>query len=309
MTKVNNYLKQFLNVYWLRPESALWRTMDCIKMEGIEFEKPIIDVGCGDGIFSFLRTGGKFGLDFDMFLSVGNLDKFFKNADIYNSFDRKKVIPSIIQKPKYRIDVGLDWKQTLLDKAGTLGFYDKLIKYDANYKIPLENDSFNTVFSNIVYWLDNVEGVLKEFSRIVTDEGKIVLLLPDKSIKNCYVYNYYLKNKSSWAKLLDGGRYKQMKKCYSYREWEQIFIKSNLEIAFHDTHLSERLIKLWDIGLRPLSPVLIEMSNKLEGMNRKRIKKEWIKICFNICKSFLEEELGRSDNVFHLFVLEKKKSM
>ena len=304
---VEEYLKQFLNVYWLRPETALWRTIDCVKMEELKFEKPILDIGCGDGIFSFIRAGGQFGLGFDMYLSVGNFDNFFANADIYNTFNENKLIYDIVQKPKYKIDVGLDWKQALLDKANFIGLYDKLIKHDANYRLPLEDNSFNTVFSNTMYWLDNVEGALREFVRIVTEEGKIILMLPDKNIKNYYIYNYYLQNKSLWAKLLDRGRYEQMKKCYAYDEWKRFFDSANLEIVSHDTHLSERLIRLWDIGLRPLSPVLIKMANSLGEAKRKEIKEEWIRICYDICKPFLEEESHQQNNLFHLFVLKRKK--
>lgn len=308
MTKIDEYLKQFLNVYWLRPETALWRTIDCVKMEKIKFEKPIIDIGCGDGIFSFIRAGGQFGSGFDMYSSVGNLDQFFENVDIYNVFNENNSIYALLQKQKYKIDVGLDWKQPLLDKAEFLGLYDKLIRHDANYKLPLEDHSFNTVFSNTVYWLDNAEGALKEFARIVTDKGKIILMLPDKNIRDYFIYNHYLKNKSLWAKLLDRGRYEQMKKCYSYDEWGKIFSNANLEVIFHDMNISQQFFKFWDIGLRPLSPVLIKMANSLGETKRKKMKEEWLKICFEICKPFLEEELKRKDNVFHLFVLKRREA-
>jgi len=306
MTKIDKYLKQFLNVHWLRPETALWRTMDCVKMDELEFKKPIIDIGCGDGIFSFVRGGGQFGLSFDMFLSVGNLDKFSQGADIYDSFNKNNLVYDIVKKPDYKIDVGIDWKQTLLNKANFIGLYEKLIKHDVNYKLPLKDNSFNTVFSNIVYWLDNIDGALKEFSRIITDRGKIILMLPDKKIKKYYIYNEYLRNKSLWVKLLDRGRYEQMKKYYSYQEWKKLFKKAGLEIIFHDTLLSTKLIKFWDIGLRPLSPALIKMANSLGKEKRKEIKKEWIKICYDISRSFLEDELKRKDNLFHLFVLKIK---
>lgn len=53
-----DYLAQFMNLHWLRPETALWRTLDCMVLQDIEFFPPIIDVGCGDGLFSFTRGGG-----------------------------------------------------------------------------------------------------------------------------------------------------------------------------------------------------------------------------------------------------------
>jgi hypothetical protein len=35
---------------------------------------------------------------------------------------------------------------------------------------------------------------------------------------------------------------------------------------------------MWDIGLRPISPVTIKMANILEPKQRKKIKEEWIDI-------------------------------
>lgn len=50
-------LKNFLNAYWLRPETAMWRALDAISMNDFEFLSPSLDLGCGDGVFSFLRGG------------------------------------------------------------------------------------------------------------------------------------------------------------------------------------------------------------------------------------------------------------
>ncbi len=303
-----DYLKQFLNVYWLRPEVALWRTIDCMKMQAIDFPKPIADIGCGDGIFSFLRAGGKFGLGFDSFLSVDNLDNFFSNADIYNAFDAKKMNYDIVQEPTYKIDVGLDWKKSLLQKAKGLGLYEKTIEHGANYALPLADCSFNTVFSNILYWLDNKKDALKEFNRIVAPSGKIVLLVPDKQFKECLVYNEFLKNGSIWAKLLDRGRYNTMKNCLFFEEWLRLFESAGLEVIFHDTYFSKRFIQFWDIGLRPLSPCLIEMANALDKKKRMQVKEKWIESCFAICSSFQKEELQEKNGMFHLFVLRKKEN-
>jgi len=78
-----NSLNNFLNVFWLRPETALWRSLDVEAMDRFNFKSPSLDLGCGDGIFSFIRAGGSFANDFDAF-DVANLDQFFENVDIFN---------------------------------------------------------------------------------------------------------------------------------------------------------------------------------------------------------------------------------
>ncbi len=55
---MKNVLMKFLNAFWLRPETALWRTLDVESMRDFEFVSPSLDLGCGDGTFSFVRGGG-----------------------------------------------------------------------------------------------------------------------------------------------------------------------------------------------------------------------------------------------------------
>jgi len=293
----NKYLREFLNVFWLRPESAMWRTIDCMKLDGIEFKSPIIDVGCGDGIFSFIRACGEFGIGHDMFLSVDH-----NNIDIYDSSSKNEC--DITKAPNYYIDVGLDHKQNLLDKATNTHLYKKLIRYDVNQKLPFDDGEFETIFCNMLYWIDYCGDALMEFQRIISKNGSIVLMLPDTKLKEYYVYNQYLNKGSKWAKLIDGGRYSHVKHCHNYREWANMFNCAGLKIVHHDMLLSERLIKFWDVGLRPISRLLIKMSNAID--NREELKREWIDTLYPICESFVDEDLKRQQNTYHLFVLVRK---
>ncbi|MGO6903974.1 methyltransferase type 11, partial [Rhizobium ruizarguesonis] len=56
---------QLLNVFWLRPETALWRYLDIEAMRDFQFIGRSLDFGCGDGLFSFIRAGGEFDPLFD----------------------------------------------------------------------------------------------------------------------------------------------------------------------------------------------------------------------------------------------------
>ncbi len=83
----NPYFDQFLSVFWLRPETALWRSIDTLAMRDFEFLEPSLDLGCGDGIFSFVRAGGCFDITFDAFQAVGKLDHFFDKVDIFDDYN------------------------------------------------------------------------------------------------------------------------------------------------------------------------------------------------------------------------------
>lgn len=166
----NNVLNAFLNAYWLRPETALWRTVDVESMKEFEFKSPSLDLGCGDGTFSFLRGNGAFDDTYDVFMDVENLDKYYENFDVYNSFHNDTKV-KIKRYADYKIDVGLDHKQNLINKAKKLNLYNKFVLTNANDKLPFEDESFASVFSNIIYWLDNPENTFKEIYRVLVKGG------------------------------------------------------------------------------------------------------------------------------------------
>ena len=128
---------ELLNVFWLRPETAMWREIDISAMVPFKIRSPSLDLGCGDGIFSFIRAGGGLDEGFDAFRAVARLDRFFENADVFDAFD-ESVNPVVTHPPGYRIDCGFDHKENLLRKAKQLGLYSNLKVGDANhpYRLP-----------------------------------------------------------------------------------------------------------------------------------------------------------------------------
>lgn len=279
--KVEEILKNFLNVYWLRPESALWRTIDVLAMDSFTFESPSLDLGCGDGIFSFIRAGGEFGFGFDMFQSVSSLDKYFENVDIYNYFDEKKIHPVIRKSPNYIIDVALDHKEALLKKAAIIGLYRKMVCWDVNLGLPFEDGSFKTIFSNIIYWLKKPQDVFKEVARILASNGKAVVMLPNSTMKDySFYYRLFVKTGDyawKWLEKIDRGRLSDnIKHTNDDEAWRRIFSKAGLQVVKHTQHLSKTVIETWDIGLRPIFPLLHKMASRIDAEKLIEIKKEWI---------------------------------
>src|SRR5581483_5158498 len=99
------------------------------------------------------------------------------------------VQPEIARPPTYRITVGADHKANLLKKAESLGLYEDLQLVDANKRLPFGDGSFKSVFSNIVYWLDEPEGALSEISRILVPGGKCCLMLPNDTLPRFSFYH------------------------------------------------------------------------------------------------------------------------
>ncbi len=301
-------LKKFLNLYWIRPETAFWRTLDVLQMKSIKFKKPILDIGCGDGSFSFTNFGGKVDSSFDVYRTINDTSGFFSGVDIHDQ--NKSVKPKIIQKAKKKDRCWIRLEKNLLTKANQFKMYQKLIQHDSNEKLPFDDNTFETIFSNTFYWLNDIESVLKESRRICSRSGKIIIFVPDKKFKDSLIYNHFLKEGHIWAKILDRGIFNNVKHCYSLSKWKSIFSKSGLEVDYHSNYATKNLTKIWSIGMRPYSPFIIEMANKLKLQDRTKIKNRVISELFPILRSYLEFEMSKvgKNNCFHMFVLSKKKN-
>lgn len=305
-------LKQLLNVFWLRPETALWREIDIRVMQAFEMRSPSLDLGCGDGVFSFIRAGGEFDRSFDAFRSVSQLDQFFKNVDIFDSYD-ENLSSAVTEPPKYQIDVGFDHKLNLLKKAGQLGLYGALKQGDANLPLPFLDASFNSIFSNIVYWLDSPQFVISEISRILKPGGIACLMLPNITFPQFSFYNqlYVKDGDTRWKflEMLDRGRFADnIRQAKSLSEWQTMFDQSGLKIERHHSHLSKLTIQAWDIGLRPLFPVLLEMSNELPPEKFISIKNKWMQTMMAFIEPLVEIDRaipGNEPPAFHCFELRK----
>lgn len=301
-----------LNAFWLRPETALWREIDIRAMEPFAVKAPSLDLGCGDGIFSFIRAGGRFDEQFDVFQAMSGLDQFFDNVDVFDAFD-ELLSPAVAQRPSYQIDVGFDHKVNLLKKAGQLGLYRNLKVGDANQLLPFPDRSFNSVFSNIVYWLDDPQLTIAEISRILCPGGRACVMLPNDTLPEFSFYNQlYAKTKNpDWAFLekLDRGRFADnIRQARSREMWEAMFESAGLRVAWHAVHLSKTAIQIWDVGLRPLFPVLRRMVNSVASDELPQLKREWVTILREFLEPIarLDAGLGQgAEPAFHCYIVEK----
>lgn len=305
MTKSNKFLKEHLNVAWLRPESAFVDAVASTLISRHKIRYPSLDLGCGNGIFSFLTAGGEFSLDYDWYINV-NTKGFWKNKDIYDVCKVKDLKQFIIKKPQYIFAAGFDHKSNLLKQAQCLSFYDSLVKCDANERLPFEDGQLKTVFSNMLHWLKSLKVILKEMHRVLDDNGIAILCLPNtKFFDYCFTYQCKKKN-SELLRLLNRGRSECLHSAISYNDFSNLAKTIGFDIIDHCYYMSRLTATIWDIGLRPLSPVLIRMANSLTSDNRKSIKKEWIETLAPFFLRLYEMEIrSEEEGAFHLFVLRK----
>jgi SAM-dependent methyltransferase len=302
----DQFIDPHLNVAWLRPESALWDAIASALISQFEFVHPSLDFGCGNGIFSFITAGGDFSTDFDWYRNV-NPEGFWENRDIYDTFQAFDRDKWIIRAPRYEITVGGDAKINLLLQANGLDFYKHAALLDGNGNLPFENESFETVFSNILFWLKSPQSSLAEIQRILRPGGRALLCLQDPRFKE-YCRSYRWRElQSELLRLVNRGRSESHLWTVSYDELMRLAETSGFRVAFHSYYISPLTMKVWDIGLRPLSPLLLKMIRKLSEEDRKAIKTEWMETLRPFVRELWNLDVQNTKpGGFHFVCLEKK---
>lgn len=125
---------------------AIERYWECDIQSSKEFSRPILDIGCGEGIFAWGLV-------------------------------------------KENIELGIEPNGKELKRAEEIGLYDELIECYGD-KIPKEDKSFKTIFSNsVMEHIPDLDPVLKETHRLLKDDGVVYLTLPtDKFDKYSCIY-------------------------------------------------------------------------------------------------------------------------
>lgn len=295
----------FLYMHWLRPENAIFETA-ASRLIGEELLKSnrILEIGIGNGYFTFMSLDGKFKEEYDWYFNV-NTEGFWENRDIYDFVGAFNIASYISAPAKKEISLAIDHKENLINQAMQLGFINKSLVTDANKKFVF--NEIDTIFSNILYWLNNPSEVLKNIDQQLPVNGRIIMVFPNRFF---YEYSRSYKEESKIWKLINRGRAKSMKWSMNLNEFEQRLIKNTgFEVEQSIRYLSKLTLETWDIGLRPLSPHLIKMANKLAPEMRLEVKMEWCETLKPFIENLLENELskGEQEGGFNFVVLRKVK--
>jgi SAM-dependent methyltransferase len=295
-------------MFWARPENALWVTRVMQAMDPIEFEKPILDLMCGHGMWSFIRAGGDFGPSWDSYKVLQNLGNYQGGADIQDTFS-EDYQPEIARRPNYRIDCGFDWKDNNLKKCEALDFYDRLIQGDCNETLPFGDNEFKTVFSNTVYWVDDIDHILKELARIVHPDGKVVLVNYLPNI-NQYLDVYKGHASDDWLKLIDRNRSVENKHIFEKDEWTRLFDQAGLVVEDYIPTVNQLYAHIWNIGLRPFAGYILDMAQNLTPEKYAEMKQGWVDTMVTLAEPFLDDplfsEIKEGEEAEAVFVLRKK---
>lgn len=269
-------LRRFLHAYWLRPENAFWMTLRSMALSTAPWRGPSIDVSCGDGLFSFIHAGGELDPAFDVFASVASLDRVtHEHADMFD-FAASQYAPPVTRRPARTIEIGTDLKEAMLAKAAALGFYGRLIRHDSNERLPLPDASFDTVHCNSAYWVQRIDGFLAELARIASPTGCVILHVKLDSMKRYTLQPWRDALGENFLRIIGRGRFDCWPTLAPRSQWERRFKSAGLHIADARPFATPTHSRLWDVGLRPIAPLLTRMANALTPQTRAEIKRDWV---------------------------------
>ena len=313
MENTKELLKEYLSWFWLRPENGVTTTLRSREyINTFKFRRgKTLDVSCGDGVFSFIASGGKLHPGCDMFQSLDLSQKRRGDFDVFDFVDDGLKL-NITKKPDYFYDNGIDWKENLITKASHLNFYSKLDVHNNNDTLPFDDESFDYVYSNSSYWVENFEKHINDLMRITACGGHVVLQVKTDEIKNYSSNKYALSFIGDKAcGILDAGRLSTWKGLRSLSNLDDIFYGiENFEVVTRKPIYGDLIIYMWDIGLRPLFSPLAKLQEHCPAESRAEIKEEWCNILFELTEHMVSNyEPNENTAVEWIYVLRKQNSL
>lgn len=305
-------LLPFLNAFWLRPENAVWMTLRSEALRHCAWERPSADLCCGDGLFSFLHHGGRLDPDFDVFQSGCNLqaagspgaDIFDHAADDYR--------PPIAKPADLQIDDGSDHKPNLLAKARTLNLYAALTEHDHNRPLPFADGRFRTIFCNAAYWITEIDAFLSQLRRIAHPDGRVILHVKLDAMRRGSLSRLEKILGPQAVGRLAGDRLASWPTLADRRTWETRFQRAGFSIENALPLATTLHATLWEVGLRPIAPLIARLATATNPQTRTAVKRDWValftELAAPLCDPTLTTATSRHEPVEVQYVLRPRGS-
>ncbi|MFH1318654.1 MAG: methyltransferase domain-containing protein [Candidatus Omnitrophota bacterium] len=318
---IRDIFQRLLVALWLRPERALWEAhqLYIVKKFLGEFSQPSLEYGCTDGALTLVMLDGEFDFNFDNYQDVAwdkdsHLNHDMLNSDYFDSFDSTKNKGKTVAKAaRGYFDYGVSWKQTHIQKSQQLDVYKNL--ECVNLGAPLDqfaDNFFATIFAPNLFWIqaDKLERSLGELARVLKPNGRIITIFPDQIQKNYIFYNFHNQDNEKWLRDLDRGMHLNLTRhACSLEQWQETFKRNKLVITKHDKFIPSLVSQVYQLGLRPMFPVFMNMYGKLKRCGQQDwmdVKRHWIDTSYHflgpLCDCEWMEKM-KMDKLWHIFEL------
>lgn len=292
-----SFLTEYLKAYWLRPVSALVRTLEAIELRLYDIPaKGSLELACGDGVNSYIAKGGQLPLLFDVFRSVPlpTAEQFFSGKlDVYNSYE-EDAYGGLTFERKVLWETALDHKQALLDKARLLNCHDTLICHSFNSPLPLASESVEFIFSNSLYWATDREMLIREIFRILRPGGKCKFVIINKTYADFMTWNVLKAH--DFRKYLDMGRHEHYASLLDFAVWQEEFESAGFVVNKLTPEFNRNLVHMQEFhDLREISPLTAQMSRNLSKSALTEVKTRWIEYFVYLFGAMYREGFFQTD--------------
>ncbi|MDO8530739.1 MAG: class I SAM-dependent methyltransferase [Dehalococcoidia bacterium] len=224
-----------LQVYYHYPWHALWRGVEAMALARIALTPPVLDIGCGDGIFAVLLTANSIERDFDDFR-------------VYHGGIATSNRSYSLERP---LDVGLDLEWPSLPKASALHAYRLTICADASH-LPFKNESFSTVLGNSsVEHMPPLSEVIAETWRVLKPGGRLVLTVPTTTLGQHLFFSRIFARCGlpAWARRYADAVNRRLAhyNLLSADEWRAKLATAGFSEFSYEYLLSSRAVATWDL--------------------------------------------------------------
>jgi len=222
-------------------------------MSQVPMPKPILDIGCGDGVFGQVLFKGK----------------------------------------KWAIEAGIDVDEISMSLAPKSNVYKKVIKVDASQLPFPDKSFMTVMANESLEHVLEIDQVLRQITRVLKDKGKLVFLVPNVFLDDYWLTSAPLKAIGFYplARLFHHWRNKIFthRHLLTVQIWEEKLSKAGLKLKSHQ-YLSSRKVYFISELLWPLRLPVWILSRLLR---RRILYPRFIDFAIiNFLKKYLKEDNG-----------------
>lgn len=307
-------------MYWLKPFDAVNDAANAWALRQFEWVAPVLEIGAGDGAFSFVMHGGEFRFSDDRYdqADAARADDMF---DVYRESGRMAVAcrPAM----SYLAAVDLKWSHLLKARDG--GGYDFLVQ-SRPAPLPFAAGSFSTVFLYFPHGLVErgevlrYEEVLPEIRRVLVPHGTLVMIAVNRRVSDYFVCARLARfcERRNWTRpaayfrRLDAGRAAEIGSAgRSIEEWRTLLEAAGFSIVDAWSQVGPLAWRLYDWQTRPILRTLVRLNGHLRRTGLKRLAKGgWVYAWLPVLRLFyacaarprrLPADTREVDDVFFAF--------
>jgi hypothetical protein len=302
MLNAQQIFKNLLPHLWLRPERALWDSIELgavSKMLLPNLKSPSMEYGCTDGLNTFVMLGGRLNFEYDDYMDIPDSEfnkGVLRNRDLFEAIP-KDIHLQIITTPIAQFDLGLSWKESHLKRANRLGVYKslELMKFD---KVDGAGfGTFETIWAPQLFWTSKefILEKLKDLHSMLNESGSLITIFPTELQKSEEIMQK-LNLPSEVFEILDKGISNNFcKNARAAAEWEELFNRANLVLVEKSGFIDPIIGGFYQFGFRPLLAPMLKMHYALKDAPSGKLmelKKGWV----NTIHQFVDPLISRHES-------------